>query len=94
MTVIDWVIVLVPALVAAWVFLLGGIKRLAARIGNANLTVGLSGMFLCWSAAASYLFLLTETARQIMSDQIMLLMIIGAGNLLLVIWSYVRPSKS
>ncbi len=94
MTAIDWVIVFVPALVATWGFLLGGIKLLVARIGNPNLAIGLFGVVLCWTAAASYTFLLTETARQIMSDQIMLLMLIGAGNLLLVIWSFVRPSKS
>ncbi|MEL6857925.1 MAG: hypothetical protein AAFO74_06035 [Pseudomonadota bacterium] len=94
MSAIDWVIILLPAVLAAWALLFGGIKIFIKRIGNTDMAIGLFGVVLCWAAAASYAFFLTEPAKQMMSDQTALLVLIGAGNLLLAIWSYLRPNKN
>lgn len=88
MTVLDWVIIFVPALIVAGASLFGGIKFLIRRIGNANLAIGIFGVVSCWTTVAAYTSLLSEPARLMFSGQIKMLAVIGAGNLLLAIWSY------
>ncbi len=94
MIMIDWIIISIPPLIVAWALLFGGIKLLIQRVGNPNLAIGLFGVTLCWAAAAAYTFLLTDVAKQMMSSQTKVLLLIGGGNLLLAIWSYFRPRQN
>ena len=94
MTILDWVIIFVPALIAAGALLFGGLKILIQRIGNANLAIGIFGTVLCGATVAAYTHLLSEPARLMLDGQTKMLAVIGVGNLLLAIWSYFRPNRS
>lgn len=93
MTILDWVIIPIPAIVVAWALLAGGIKLLTGRFENENLAIGIFGAVLCLSSAAAYSTLLSSSAEQMMSGQVPLLWLIGAGNLVFAIWSWLKPSN-
>ncbi|MEQ9505672.1 MAG: hypothetical protein RLO80_05335 [Hyphomonas sp.] len=90
MTPADIVLHLLP-LPFAGLFVFGpGLKWLTARLGNSTMAIGLFGFVLCAVSVALWLLFMSPAGKETIRLQIILLSILGAGNLLLFLYELFR----
>lgn len=90
MTPADIVLHLLPVPFAG-LFVYGpGLKWLIARLGNPTMAIGLFGSVISAVSVALWLLFMSPAGKEAIRLQVILLSILGAGNLLVFLYELIR----